>query len=258
MKAHRQENRVVMVTGGAQGIGRGISMKLMEERYHVIVADRDEEAGREFAESYGKVFNVECASVDVSDWKEVREGFRAVAERHGRLDGLVNNAANADPYNYSIENLDQESWQRKMNANLGSVVACTKYAARLLKACRGSIVNIASTRAVMSEPDTEVYTASKGGVVALTHALANSLGPDVRVNAISPGWIEVSDWQKLSTRKVPDLREIDHRQHPAGRVGTPADVAGMAAYLISRRSEFVTGQNFIVDGGMTRKMIYEA
>lgn len=258
MKAHHQESKVVLVTGGAQGIGRGISMKLMEERYHVIVADKDEEAGREFAESYGKIFNIEFIPVDVSDWKSVRECLRTIAERHSRLDGLVNNAADADAYNYSIENLEQENWRQKMDANLGSVAACVKYAARLLKACKGSIVNVASTRALMSEPDTEIYTASKGGVIALTHALANSLGPDVRVNAISPGWIEVSDWQKLSKRKEPDLREIDHQQHPAGRVGTPEDIAGMAAYLISRRSEFVTGQNFIIDGGMTRKMVYEA
>lgn len=119
------------------------------------------------------------------------------------------------------------------------------------------MVNIASSRALSSEPNTEAYTASKGGVVALTHALANSLGPDVRVNAVSPGWIETRDWQKLSNRKEPDLREIDHKQHPAGRVGRPEDVAHLVAFLLSNRAGFITGQNVVIDGGMSTKMIYE-
>jgi hypothetical protein len=115
---------------------------------------------------------------------------------------------------------------------------------------------VASTRAIQSEPDTEAYAAAKGGMVALTHALAVSLGPHVRVNCISPGWIEVSDWRKSSRRAEPKLREIDHIQHPVGRVGDPYDVAGLTAYLLSGEAGFITGQNFVVDGGMTRKMIY--
>lgn len=256
--ANYQRNKVAVVTGGAQGIGKGISLKLMEERYHVIIADMDHEAGNEIMQGFGKVFSVEFIPVDVSNWTSIQQLLNHVATRHGRLDALVNNAANAHANNIPIENLKADDWHNKINANLGSVLACSKYFARLLGASGGSIVNIASTRALMSEPNTEVYTASKGGVVALTHALANSLGPDVRVNAISPGWIEVSNWQKNSQGEKPDLRAIDHRQHPAGRVGNPNDIADMVAYLLSRRSEFITGQNFIVDGGMTRKMIYEA
>ena len=110
--------------------------------------------------------------------------------------------------------------------------------------------------AIQSEPQGEAYAASKGGVLALTHALAMSLGPEVRVNCISPGWIVVDEWKKRSRRRVPVLSVADHGQHPAGRAGAPGDIAAMTAYLISDDAGFITGQNFIVDGGMTRKMIY--
>ena len=109
------------------------------------------------------------------------------------------------------------------------------------------MVTIASSRARMSEPNTESYAASKGGLVALTHALAISLGPDVRVNCISPGWI---------VTKGPDRRPEEHAFHPAGRVGTPDDIAALAAFLVGPESGFITGAEFVVDGGVTRKMIY--
>ena len=131
-----------------------------------------------------------------------------------------------------------------------------KQALAHLQAAQGSIVNIASTRALMSEANTEAYSASKGAIVALTHALAVSLGPKVRVNCISPGWIETSEWRRSSVRHAPELREIDHSQHPAGRVGIPEDIASMVSFLISSENGFITGQNFVIDGGMTRKMIY--
>jgi NAD(P)-dependent dehydrogenase (short-subunit alcohol dehydrogenase family) len=117
------------------------------------------------------------------------------------------------------------------------------------------VVNIASTRARMSEPDTEAYAASKGGLLALTHALAVSLGPEVRVNAVSPGWIDVS--AAGPGREGEPLRAEDHAQHPAGRVGRPEDVAELVAYLLDAdRSGFVTAADFVLDGGMTRRMIY--
>lgn len=109
---------------------------------------------------------------------------------------------------------------------------------------------------MQSEADTEAYSASKGGLVALTHALAVSLGPEIRLNCISPGWIDVRAWKKSSQRRPSQLRPEDHDQHPVGRVGQPADVAALTAFLISPEAGFMTGQNLILDAGMTRKMIY--
>ncbi len=108
----------------------------------------------------------------------------------------------------------------------------------------------------MSEPHTEAYSASKGGLWALTHALAMSLGPEIRVNSISPGWIDVRDSKKHDAHGRPPLTEADHTQHPVGRVGEPKDIAEMALYLCSEQAGFITGQDFVVDGGMTKKMIY--
>ena len=117
-------------------------------------------------------------------------------------------------------------------------------------------MNIASTRAMMSEPNTEAYSASKAGIVGLTHALALSLGPEVRVNCISPGWIDTNQYLHEPNPALTPMTEADHKQHPAGRVGLPPDIAEMVLYLCSDKSGFITGQNFIIDGGMTKKMIY--
>jgi NAD(P)-dependent dehydrogenase (short-subunit alcohol dehydrogenase family) len=125
-----------------------------------------------------------------------------------------------------------------------------------LRERRGSIVNISSTRALQSEPNCEAYAAAKGGILALTHALAISLGPEIRVNAICPGWIETGDMQKASTRRAVQHSDADREQHPVGRVGVPGDIAATVAFLASPEAGFITGQHIAVDGGMTRKMIY--
>ncbi|HEY6820407.1 MAG TPA: SDR family oxidoreductase [Burkholderiales bacterium] len=231
----------VIVTGGARGIGAATARLLAERGYAVAIADRDAAAGRRTAAELGVQF-LRC---DVASEPSVRRAVLAAARRFGRLDGLVNNAGLADPADPPVERLPLAAWNRRIAVNLTGAFLMAKHCVPLLRKRKGAIVNIASTRALQSEPDTEAYAASKGGLVALTHALAISLGPRVRVNCISPGWIAEGAVSKK-----------DARQHPAGRVGRGADVAELAAYLLSDASGFVTGQNFVVDGGMTRKMIY--
>ena len=225
--------KVALVTGGAQGIGAGIATLLSARGWEVAVADV--KTSREF-------FFVRC---DVSREAAVRGCLRKVAKQFGRLDALVNNAGLTGPNDGPVEKLSLERWNRRIATNLTGAFLMAKHAVPHLRRARGAIVNIASTRALQSEPDTEAYAASKGGLVALTHALALSLGPQVRVNCVSPGWIAHQP-----------VRKQDHAQHPAGRVGRDDDIAQLVAYLVSDAAGFVTGQNFVVDGGMTKKMIY--
>jgi NAD(P)-dependent dehydrogenase (short-subunit alcohol dehydrogenase family) len=183
---------------------------------------------------------------DVADPAQVASLMTGIETIEGRLDGLVCNAGFM--IRKPLEALTLEEWSAVLATNLTSTFLLVKAGARMLRAAKGAIVTIASTRAHMSEPDTESYAASKGGLLALTHALAVSLGPDVRVNCISPGWIDTQGGT---------LSASDHAQHPAGRVGRVADVAAMAAFLLGPEAGFVTGSEFVIDGGMTRKMIYE-
>ena len=186
---------------------------------------------------------------DVSSEPSVEACVQAVAGRLGRLDALVNNAGITGAASAPLEQLPLAEWNRRIGVNLTGAFLAAKHCAAELRKRRGAIVNVASTRALQSEPNTEAYSASKGGLVALTHALAMSLAPEVRVNCVSPGWIDVR-------RRAQPLRAEDHAQHPVGRVGEPRDVAEMIAFLLSPAAAFVTAQNFVVDGGMTRKMIY--
>lgn len=257
--AKELENKVAIVTGGGQGIGRAIVMKLLARGMRVVIADKDDDAAAEAADELGaatpeRVFGIQA---DVADELSVRDMVAETVASFGQIDLLVNNAGHGTRERFAVEELELAEWQRVMGTNLTGVFLCTKHAVRHLRRQRGSIVNIASTRALQSEPDTEAYAATKGGVVSLTHALAMSLGPEVRVNCISPGWIVVDEWQKRSVRKTPAVRPEDHAQHPVGRVGHPEDIAEMVAYLGSARAGFITGQNIVIDGGMTRKMIYQ-
>jgi NAD(P)-dependent dehydrogenase (short-subunit alcohol dehydrogenase family) len=246
--------RVAMITGGGQGIGKAIAGRLLRNGIRVAFSDTDAEAGKETQEEFGRPDESLFIQADVAVEEDVKTMIETAVSRFGGIDILVNNAGIF--LQKSLAECDLSDWNRVISVNLTSQFLCTKYAAPCLKRNKGSVINISSTRALMSEPDTEAYSASKGGVNALTHALAVSLGPEVRVNSISPGWIDVSGWKKRSAREKQELTTADNEQHPAGRVGTPEDIASLVAYLSSPEAEFITGANFIVDGGMTRKMIY--
>lgn len=228
---------VALVTGGARGIGAAIVQRLASNGWRVVVADRDA-AGTVPAGAR----HVAC---DVSDETSVAALLAGIAAQEARLDALICNAG--INVRKPLGQLTLAEWSRVIGTNLTSTFLLVRAGETLLRAAKGAVVTIASTRAHMSEPDTEAYAASKGGLVALTHALALSLGPDIRVNCISPGWI-------LTKGDPP--RPEDHAFHPAGRVGTPDDIAALTAWLAGHESGFVTGAEFVVDGGVSRKMIY--
>lgn len=240
--------RVAIVTGAAHGIGRTISQHLRDDGWCIGAIDLP---GTGLTRSYPpRRRNVLAVESDVSDERAVQAAVKAVLDRFGRLDAIVSNAGIM--VRKPLRRLTLADWRKVIDTNLTATFLLARAAERPLRATKGAIVTIASTRSLMSEPDTESYAASKGGLVALTHALAISLGPDVRVNCISPGWIVT---RRDEAKK---LRRKDHLQHPAGRVGKPDDVAAMVAYLLDgERSGFITGANLTIDGGMTKKMIYE-
>jgi NAD(P)-dependent dehydrogenase (short-subunit alcohol dehydrogenase family) len=235
-------SRTVIVTGAAHGIGAGIARHLASQGWQVACVDADAEAAGKIAADIGGA-GIGC---DVGQEADVERMVAVARRRLGRIGALVANAGISKFGGLAETSL--ETWNRVLAVNLTSTFLLARTLAADLKAARGAIVTIASTRAHMSEADTLAYSASKGGLVALTHSLAISMAPHVRVNCISPGWID--------TGKHGPLKPSDHAQHPAGRVGTPSDIAAATAYLLSQDAGFVTGSELVIDGGMTRKMIY--
>ena len=249
----QDEARVALVTGAARGIGKGIAASLLRAGWSVVLGDIDEAEGTLAAEELARLGTVEFMLLDVTDEASVVAAIEQIDGDFGRLDGLVNNAGIADPDNGPLEQLTLEHWNRLLSTNLTGPFLMSKACLELLRESGGAIVNIASTRALQSEVQTEAYAASKGGLVALTHALAISLGPRVRVNAVSPGWI---DTRAAELQASDPLRTIDHQQHAVGRVGQPEDIAELVAFLLSPAAAFITGQNIVADGGMSKQMIY--
>jgi len=238
--------QVALVTGGAHGIGRAIARHLLDDGWNVGIVDLPGSGLRRVFPARSR--NVLGIAGDVRDEATATDAVKALMQKFGRLDAVVSNAGIM--IRKPLRRLTAAEWHRVIDTNLTATFLLARAAEKALRRSRGAIVTIASTRALMSEPNTESYSASKGGLLALTHALAVSLAPQVRVNCVSPGWIATKDYA--------GLRRKDHAQHPAGRVGRPGDIAEIVAFLLdAKRSGFITGANFVVDGGMTRKMIYE-
>lgn len=248
---------VAAITAGGQGIGRAIAFAFARKGYAVSIMDTAADAGEEAAgmivHEGGKSLFVEA---DAADEVAVRRWIGRTVSELGAPSVLVNNAGIM--IRKPFLELTSVDFDRALGVGLRAAFVASQAAARAMIDANisGSIVNIASTRWKMSEPGTEAYAASKGGIVALTHAMAVSLGPRIRVNAISPGWIETRDWQFSSRATAPHHSEADRSQHPTGRVGTPDDIARACLYL-TEDAGFTTGQNLVIDGGMTVKMIYE-
>ncbi len=250
--------KLMAVTGGGQGIGRAIAFYFAKAGYAVSIADMDQEAGME---TLDKVKEVGALAIfvrtDVSQSEAVRKWMELTVQMLGCPDVLINNAGIVR--NTPFLELSPEDFDRVIAANLRGTFLCSQDVARRMSEAGkgGVIINIASTRAFMSEPGTEAYTASKGGIISLTHGMAISLGPyGIRVNCISPGWIETRDWQYSARAQTPVHSERDRLQHPVGRVGKPDDIAEACMFL-TESAGFMTGQNIIIDGGMTKRMIYE-
>lgn len=254
----RFSGKVVIVTGGGQGIGGAVCRSFAAEGVSVVIADIDEEAGKEnealIRDAGGTAYFVRT---DVAVEKDVMRLASEAVKQFGRIDIVINNAGIGTEGTLFENPVD--AFDHVLAVNLRGPYMMAKYCGQeIARVGGGCIIHIASTRAFMSEANTEPYSASKGGLVALTHALAMSLSSmNIRVMSISPGWIDVSSWQK-SSKACPDaLSERDHLQHPARRVGTPLDIANACMYLCSEDAGFMTGTNVMIDGGMTVKMIYE-
>lgn len=245
---HTHKTRRVFVTGGANGIGLAIVRMFRGAGHRVAFCDKDEEAGKAVALRTGAHFY----PVDVSDSSALERCLRSLFEDWGDIDVLINNAgvSRFSP----ITETSVADFDEILAINLRPVFVASRQLALHRRSLAepnlyGRIINICSTRYLMSEPGSEGYAASKGGIFALTHALALSLSEwHITVNSISPGWIQTVGYEAL--------RPEDHAQHPSGRVGKPEDIARMCLFLSQDENDFINGENITIDGGMTKKMIY--
>ena len=242
--------KICVVTGAANGIGRCIAESFLQAGAHVAIIDKDEEAGKRLEVQFSKE-RVLFFCGDVSQKSALEEFAKLTIDRFKKVDCLVNNAGiNRGGL---LSNCSYEAFEYAQRVGVTAVY----YLTGLLKesfAPGACVVNIASSRAFQSQPDTESYVASKGGIISLTHAMSASLAGRARVNVISPGWIDTTRYHDGKEPLVSSL--ADHLQQPVGRIGRPEDIANMALFLCSEKAGFITGQNVVVDGGMTKNMIY--
>ncbi len=229
------KDKVVIITGGSKGIGKALVDSFVSNQAKVYVVDKSEGL---FDPS------VSFFKGDLSLKEELDQFIKYFLEQEKQLDILINNACQSHK-----GLLSECSYDDFLDTLKGGLVAPYYLVLKLKEKfnTQSSIINISSTRSFMSQADTESYSSTKGGLSALTHALSISLAPKVRVNSISPGWIDTTN---------SDFESSDHYQHPVGRVGRPEDIVEMVNYLCSEKAGFITGQDFVVDGGMSKQMIY--
>lgn len=246
-KAENSQRRV-FVTGGAEGIGKAIVEAFCQAGNRVVFCDINEVAGQQTAKETGAIFY----QVDASDKDALENCMQQILKNWGDIDIIINNVgiSKFSP----ITETSVEDFDKILSVNLRPAFITSRLLAIHRKAQSspnpyGRIINICSTRYLMSEPGSEGYAASKGGIYSLTHALALSLSEyNITVNSIAPGWIQNHDYDQL--------RPEDHSQHPSRRVGKPEDIARMCLFLCQEENDFINGENMTIDGGMTKKMIY--
>lgn len=242
--------KTIVITGAAQGIGKELVKSYAEAGGIILAIDHQAEKLKSFVQELRvKGLDVTGYVCDLSSVESIQQLFEQLQKTTKEIHILINNAGIGifkDPLELSIE-----EWDDVIHTNLRGSFLMSKYIVPFMKeAGGGAIVNMSSTRALMSEQHSESYAASKGGILALSHALSVSLGKyGITVNSISPGWIETGLYE--------ELKQSDHEQHPAKRVGKPSDIVRACMYLTDEFNNFVTGTNLVVDGGMTKKMIYE-
>lgn len=227
--------KTIIITGASNGIGKALAKKL-RKKYQIINIDIIEK----------KMDRVKFYKCDLSSKEQLLKTIEKIKKDRNKIYALINNAA---IFNHiSLEEQTIEEWEKIISVNLTAPYILSKEFAPLLKESKGHIINISSTRALMSESGTEAYSSSKGAISSLTHALAVSLAPNVKVNSISPGWINTEvNYKPIAS---------DNEQHLSERVGTPLDIVDTVKFLLKNRG-FITGENIVVDGGMTKKMIYK-
>ena len=242
------KRRKVFITGGAEGIGKAIVKAFCGTNCLVAFCDIKQASGQQTAKETGAIFH----HIDISDKDALEPCLQQLFDEWGDIDVIINNAGISE---FSpITETSVEDFDKIISVNLRPVFITSRMLAihrqsQTSSNSYGRIINICSTRYLMSEPGSEGYAASKGGIYSLTHALALSLAPlHITVNSIAPGWIQTLDYDQL--------RPEDHLQHPSGRVGKPEDIARMCIFLCQEENDFINGENITIDGGMTKKMIY--